>query len=186
MTITTEQATWFIQAFSALADNVERAVLGKRHVVEGSYSPPCSARATCCSKTCRAPRKTSLARAVAQWCRARRPASSSTTSCPATSPASPSTTVDSPTRLESAISAISELLDSYDALGEVRVELVTFGNEILHHRQRMDDGHQAKGAPEHHRYWWLHQLRGGTHGKPASLHDHRQTGIGAQHRLFPV
>ena len=34
MTITAEQATWFAQTFSQLADNVERSVLGKRHVVE--------------------------------------------------------------------------------------------------------------------------------------------------------
>ncbi|HAQ60062.1 MAG TPA: ATPase [Microbacterium sp.] len=34
MTATQEQATWFAQTFSRLADNVERAVLGKRHVVE--------------------------------------------------------------------------------------------------------------------------------------------------------
>ena len=34
MTITQEQATWFAQTFSQLADNVERSVLGKRHVVE--------------------------------------------------------------------------------------------------------------------------------------------------------
>jgi len=34
MTITSEQATWFAQTFSQIADNVERAVLGKRHVVE--------------------------------------------------------------------------------------------------------------------------------------------------------
>ncbi|WP_292831661.1 MoxR family ATPase [Microbacterium sp.] len=34
MTITTEEATWFAQTFARLADNVERAVLGKRHVVE--------------------------------------------------------------------------------------------------------------------------------------------------------
>ena len=34
MTITQEPATWFAQTFSQLADNVERAVLGKRHVVE--------------------------------------------------------------------------------------------------------------------------------------------------------
>ena len=34
MTITQEQATWFAQTFGRLADNVERAVLGKRHVVE--------------------------------------------------------------------------------------------------------------------------------------------------------
>ena len=34
MTITQEQADWFSQTFGQLADNVERAVLGKRHVVE--------------------------------------------------------------------------------------------------------------------------------------------------------
>jgi MoxR-like ATPase len=34
MTITQEQATWFAQTFGQLADNVERAVLGKRHMVE--------------------------------------------------------------------------------------------------------------------------------------------------------
>ena len=34
MTITQEQATWFAQTFSQLADNVERAVLGKRRAVE--------------------------------------------------------------------------------------------------------------------------------------------------------
>lgn len=34
MTISQEQATWFAQTFGQLADNVERAVLGKRHVVE--------------------------------------------------------------------------------------------------------------------------------------------------------
>ena len=34
MTITQEQADWFAQTFGQLADNVERAVLGKRHVVE--------------------------------------------------------------------------------------------------------------------------------------------------------
>ncbi|MEJ1156560.1 MULTISPECIES: AAA family ATPase [Microbacterium] len=34
MTLTQEQATWFAQTFDQIADNVERAVLGKRHVVE--------------------------------------------------------------------------------------------------------------------------------------------------------
>ncbi len=34
MTITQDQATWFEQSFSSLADNVEQAILGKRHVVE--------------------------------------------------------------------------------------------------------------------------------------------------------
>jgi MoxR-like ATPase len=34
MSITQEQADWFAQTFGQIADNVERAVLGKRHVVE--------------------------------------------------------------------------------------------------------------------------------------------------------
>ncbi|HEX5728087.1 MoxR family ATPase [Microbacterium sp.] len=34
MSITQDQATWFAQTFGQIADNVERAVLGKRHVVE--------------------------------------------------------------------------------------------------------------------------------------------------------
>ena len=34
MTISQEQATWFTQTFRQLADNVEHAVLGKRHVIE--------------------------------------------------------------------------------------------------------------------------------------------------------
>ena len=34
MTITQEQAEWFAQTFGQIANNVERAVLGKRHVVE--------------------------------------------------------------------------------------------------------------------------------------------------------
>ncbi|KQQ92853.1 AAA family ATPase [Leifsonia sp. YIM 134122] len=34
MTIAPEQAAWFTDTFSLLADNVEQAILGKRHVVE--------------------------------------------------------------------------------------------------------------------------------------------------------
>jgi len=34
MTIAPEQASWFAETFSLLADNVEQAILGKRHVVE--------------------------------------------------------------------------------------------------------------------------------------------------------
>jgi MoxR-like ATPase len=34
MTITPEQAAWFGETFSLLADNIEQAILGKRHVVE--------------------------------------------------------------------------------------------------------------------------------------------------------
>lgn len=34
MTISPEQAKWYTETFSLLADNVERAILGKRHIVE--------------------------------------------------------------------------------------------------------------------------------------------------------
>ena len=34
MTITSEQASWYDETFSALADNIEQAILGKRHVIE--------------------------------------------------------------------------------------------------------------------------------------------------------
>ncbi|MBU4465494.1 MAG: MoxR family ATPase [Actinobacteria bacterium] len=34
MTISQEQATWFAQTFRQLADNVEHAILGKRHVID--------------------------------------------------------------------------------------------------------------------------------------------------------
>jgi MoxR-like ATPase len=34
MTITPEQTAWFAESFGQLADNVEQAILGKRHVVE--------------------------------------------------------------------------------------------------------------------------------------------------------
>jgi len=34
MTISAEQASWYAETFSALADNIEQAILGKRHVIE--------------------------------------------------------------------------------------------------------------------------------------------------------
>jgi MoxR-like ATPase len=34
MTLSQEQATWFAQTFSQIADNIELAILGKRHVIE--------------------------------------------------------------------------------------------------------------------------------------------------------
>src|SRR5690606_27858783 len=34
MTITQEQATWYADTFSLLAENIEQSILGKRHVVE--------------------------------------------------------------------------------------------------------------------------------------------------------
>ena len=65
MTITTEQATWFAQTFSALADNVERAVLGKRHVVELVLTAMLS-EGHVLLEDVPGTGKTSLARAVAQ------------------------------------------------------------------------------------------------------------------------
>jgi MoxR-like ATPase len=38
MTITSEQTQWFAATFSALVDNVERAILGKRHIIELAFT----------------------------------------------------------------------------------------------------------------------------------------------------
>ena len=65
MTITPEQATWFAQTFAALADNVERAVLGKRHVVELVLTAMLS-EGHVLLEDVPGTGKTSLARAVAQ------------------------------------------------------------------------------------------------------------------------
>jgi MoxR-like ATPase len=60
-----EQATWFAQTFAALADNVERAVLGKRHVVELVLTAMLS-EGHVLLEDVPGTGKTSLARAVAQ------------------------------------------------------------------------------------------------------------------------
>lgn len=65
MTITTEQATWFAQTFAAIADNVERAVLGKRHIVELVLTAMFS-EGHVLLEDVPGTGKTSLARAVAQ------------------------------------------------------------------------------------------------------------------------
>ncbi|WP_282838232.1 AAA family ATPase [Microbacterium flavum] len=65
MTITPEQATWFSETFAALADNVERAVLGKRHVVELVLTAMLS-EGHVLLEDVPGTGKTSLARAVAQ------------------------------------------------------------------------------------------------------------------------
>lgn len=65
MTITTEQATWFAQTFAHLADNVERAVLGKRHVVELILTAMLS-EGHVLIEDVPGTGKTSLARAIAQ------------------------------------------------------------------------------------------------------------------------
>src|SRR5690606_39778573 len=65
MTITQEQATWFAQTFGQLADNVERAVLGKRHIVELILTAMIS-EGHVLLEDVPGTGKTSLARAVAQ------------------------------------------------------------------------------------------------------------------------
>ncbi|GAA3906550.1 AAA family ATPase [Microbacterium invictum] len=65
MTITQEQATWFAQTFGQLADNVERAVLGKRHIVELVLTAMIS-EGHVLLEDVPGTGKTSLARAVAQ------------------------------------------------------------------------------------------------------------------------
>ncbi|MDE0572063.1 MoxR family ATPase [Demequina sp. B12] len=65
MTVTDEQATWFATTFSALSDNVERAVLGKRHVVELAFTAMIS-EGHLLLEDVPGTGKTSLARALAQ------------------------------------------------------------------------------------------------------------------------
>lgn len=65
MTITQEQATWFAQTFAQIADNVERAVLGKRHVVELVLTAMLS-EGHVLLEDVPGTGKTSLARAIAQ------------------------------------------------------------------------------------------------------------------------
>lgn len=65
MTISPDQATWFAQTFAALADNVERAVLGKRHVVDLVLTAMLS-EGHVLLEDVPGTGKTSLARAVAQ------------------------------------------------------------------------------------------------------------------------
>ncbi len=65
MTVTEEQAEWFAATFSALADNVERAVLGKRHVVELAFTAMIS-EGHLLLEDVPGTGKTSLARALAE------------------------------------------------------------------------------------------------------------------------
>ena len=65
MTVTEEQADWFASTFSALTDNVERAVLGKRHVVELAFTAMIS-EGHLLLEDVPGTGKTSLARAIAQ------------------------------------------------------------------------------------------------------------------------
>ena len=68
MTVTDEQADWFATTFAALADNVERAVLGKRHVVELALTALVS-EGHLLIEDVPGTGKTSLARAIAQTIR---------------------------------------------------------------------------------------------------------------------
>ncbi len=65
MTVTDEQADWFAGTFKALAENVERAVLGKRHVVELAFTAMIS-EGHLLLEDVPGTGKTSLARALAQ------------------------------------------------------------------------------------------------------------------------
>ncbi|WP_062077298.1 AAA family ATPase [Demequina globuliformis] len=65
MTVTDEQASWFASTFTALTDNVERAVLGKRHVVELAFTAMVS-EGHLLLEDVPGTGKTSLARALAQ------------------------------------------------------------------------------------------------------------------------
>ncbi|WP_084128497.1 MoxR family ATPase [Demequina sp. NBRC 110055] len=65
MSVTDEQSDWFAATFAALADNVERAVLGKRHVVELAFTAMIS-QGHLLLEDVPGTGKTSLARAIAQ------------------------------------------------------------------------------------------------------------------------
>lgn len=64
-TLTPEQTSWFQETFTALADNVEQVVLGKRHVVELAFTALIS-EGHLLLEDFPGTGKTSLARAIAQ------------------------------------------------------------------------------------------------------------------------
>jgi MoxR-like ATPase len=68
MTVTDEQAQWFAETFRSLCDNVELAVLGKRHVVELAFTAMIS-EGHLLLEDVPGTGKTSLARAIAQTVR---------------------------------------------------------------------------------------------------------------------
>ncbi len=68
MTVTVEQAKWFADTFRSLCDNVEFAVLGKRHVVELAFTAMLS-EGHLLLEDVPGTGKTSLARAMAQTVR---------------------------------------------------------------------------------------------------------------------
>src|SRR6187549_1837609 len=65
MTVSDEQARWFADTFRSLCDNVELAVLGKRHVVELAFTALFS-EGHLLLEDVPGTGKTSLARAIAQ------------------------------------------------------------------------------------------------------------------------
>jgi MoxR-like ATPase len=87
MTLSTDQAQWFSQTFDKMADNVEKAVLGKRHVVRLALT--CMlAEGHLLLEDFPGTGKTQLAVRWRTLCRAPTPASSSRpTCCRPTSPA---------------------------------------------------------------------------------------------------
>jgi len=68
MTVSDEQTTWFAETFRSLCDNVELAVLGKRHVVELAFTAMI-AQGHLLLEDVPGTGKTSLARAMAQTVR---------------------------------------------------------------------------------------------------------------------
>jgi MoxR-like ATPase len=68
MTVTEKQAQWFAETFRSLCDNVELAVLGKRHVVELAFTTLVS-EGHLLLEDVPGTGKTSLARAIAQTVR---------------------------------------------------------------------------------------------------------------------
>ncbi|MEZ5097362.1 MAG: hypothetical protein R2731_15470 [Nocardioides sp.] len=86
MTISAEQAAWFARTFDQLTDNIEQAVLGKRHVVRLVLTCLLS-EGTSCSRTTRAPARRCWPGRWRTRCRAATPGSSSPRTCsPRTSP----------------------------------------------------------------------------------------------------
>ena len=87
MTITHEQAEWFRQTFDQLTDNIEKAVLGKRHVVRLALTCLLS-EGHLLLEDVPAPARRCWRRRSPTPCRAPTPGSSSRpTCCPPTSPA---------------------------------------------------------------------------------------------------
>ena len=88
VTVTTDQAQWFAQAFTQMVANVDQAVLGKQHVIRLALTCMLS-EGHLLLEDVPGTGKTQLARAIAGTVQgSEQPRSSSRrTCCPATSPA---------------------------------------------------------------------------------------------------